>query len=181
MKAAILLRAINVGGRKLLMADFKAALAKGGFEKVQTIGAAGTAMVEAATKGETLEAEIEKLLKAECRMEVEVFVRDHGQMAEVVAGNPFKALAKAQPNYLAVSFLKAGAAGKAEVVAVREKIAGFGGPEEVEAGPGCLYLSYPDGQGQSKLTPVVIERATKLRGTARNWNTVTKLAELTRG
>ena len=54
------------------------------------------------------------------------------------------------------------------------------GPEEVEAGPGCLYIAYGEGMGHSKLTGAVIERALSLRGTGRNWNTVGKLAELTR-
>ena len=41
-----------------------------------------------------------------------------------------------------------------------------------------LYVIYPDGQGQSKLTNTIIERALATRGTARNWNTVLKLAAL---
>lgn len=177
-RQAIFLRAINVGGRKLLMADFKAALAKAGFGGVQTIGAAGTAVLEAQDAGPALEARVEALLADACGTAIDVFARDHAQLAKVVAANPFPDLARDKPAYLAVSFLK-GAVGQAEVAAVREKIAGFGGPEAVEAGPGCLYFSFPDGQGQSKLTPVVIERATRLRGTARNWNTVTRMAELT--
>ena len=178
MKFAVYLRAINVGGRKLLMADFKAAMAKAGFKDVQTIGAAGTAVIEAKASSETLEGEIEALLAADCGMAIEVFVRDHAQMAAIVKGNPFTRKVKDKPAFVAVSFLK-GPAGKGEVEAVREKIVGFGGPEEIGAGPECLYFSYPDGQGQSKLTPVVIERAVKLRGTARNWNTVVKMTELT--
>jgi uncharacterized protein (DUF1697 family) len=177
-KRAVYLRAINVGGRKLLMADFKACLAKAGFEDVKTIGAAGTAVIEASGPGAAIEAKIEALLAKDCGMEIEVFVRDHAEMAAVVKANPFVQQVKDKPAFVAVSFLK-GQAGKAEVEAVREKIAGFGGPEEIEAGPGCFYFSYPAGQGDSKLTPVVIERATKLRGTARNWNTVMKMAELT--
>jgi uncharacterized protein (DUF1697 family) len=179
-KAAVFLRAINVGGRKLLMADFKAALAKAGFKGVQTIGAAGTAVVEAEAAAPKLEAEIEAILAKACGMAIDVFVRDHAAMAAVVAGNPYAQQVKDQPAFVAVSFLK-GHAGTAEVGAIREKIAGFGGPEQVEAGPACLYFSYPEGQGQSKLTSVVIERATRLRGTVRNWNTVTKMAALTAG
>jgi uncharacterized protein (DUF1697 family) len=41
-----------------------------------------------------------------------------------------------------------------------------------------LYAVYPDGQGKSKLTNVVIEKALATRGTARNWNTVLKLQAL---
>ena len=36
---------------------------------------------------------------------------------------------------------------------------------------------YPDGQGNSKLTNAVIERKLGTSGTARNWNTVLKLAD----
>jgi uncharacterized protein (DUF1697 family) len=38
------------------------------------------------------------------------------------------------------------------------------------------YLVYPDGVGRSKLTNALIERHLETRGTARNWNTVKKLA-----
>jgi uncharacterized protein (DUF1697 family) len=35
---------------------------------------------------------------------------------------------------------------------------------------------YPDGIGTSKLTNAIIERKLGMNGTARNWNTVLKLA-----
>jgi len=41
-----------------------------------------------------------------------------------------------------------------------------------------LYITYPDGIGRSKLTGSLIERKLDTRGTARNWNTVTKLGTL---
>jgi uncharacterized protein (DUF1697 family) len=37
---------------------------------------------------------------------------------------------------------------------------------------------YPEGIGRSKLTIQKIEKTLGTRGTARNWNTVLKLAEL---
>ena len=50
----------------------------------------------------------------------------------------------------------------------------------MRAGERHLYIVYPDGMGLSKLTGTVIERTLSTRGTARNWNTVTKLAALAR-
>ena len=50
--------------------------------------------------------------------------------------------------------------------------------EEVRLGPGCLYIWFPQGAGVSKLANSFIERRLKVRGTARNWNTVLKLGEL---
>lgn len=43
-----------------------------------------------------------------------------------------------------------------------------------------LYAVYPDGQGRSKLTTALIERTLQTRCTARNWNTVLKIAEAVR-
>lgn len=42
-----------------------------------------------------------------------------------------------------------------------------------------LYVYYTDGSGRSKLSLVFIERTLKIKGTARNWNTVSKLLEFT--
>ncbi len=52
------------------------------------------------------------------------------------------------------------------------------GPERVELSGRHAWLVYPDGVGRSKLTNTVIERRLGVRGTARNWNTVLKLAAL---
>jgi uncharacterized protein (DUF1697 family) len=41
-----------------------------------------------------------------------------------------------------------------------------------------LYIVYPAGIGKSRLTNVLIEKKLGIRGTARNWNTVLKLAAL---
>jgi uncharacterized protein (DUF1697 family) len=52
------------------------------------------------------------------------------------------------------------------------------GPETVELDGRQLYAVYPAGQGTSKLTNALIESKLQTRGTARNWNTVLKLAAL---
>ena len=61
---------------------------------------------------------------------------------------------------------------------LRELRSWIPGRETIEAVGRELYIAYPDGIGASKLTGAVIERRLKTRGTARNWNTVTKLAAL---
>ena len=50
------------------------------------------------------------------------------------------------------------------------------GPEMVEARGPHAYIVYPAGVGTSKLTAAVIDAKLETRGTARNWNTVLKLA-----
>lgn len=175
-RVAVLLRAVNVGGTgKLPMADFKALLADLGHGEPKTLGAAGSAVVTAAAAVAEIEAELEEALRARLGLATEVFVRTHAELAAVLNANPFGEMAKAKPAGLIVAFAK-GDPTEAAVAALRDKITG---PEDVAAGPGCLYIAYGKGMGQSKLTGQIIERAIGLRSTGRNWNTVGKLAELT--
>jgi uncharacterized protein (DUF1697 family) len=55
-------------------------------------------------------------------------------------------------------------------------------PEEFSLGDRALYLYAPDGLGRSKLAEVLARPALLkgVTGTTRNWNTVTKLVEMTR-
>ncbi len=66
---------------------------------------------------------------------------------------------------MVVNFMR-GPATKAELEAMA-KTALTG--EEIKQGKDCLYIKFPNGQGPSKL------KMPKL-GSARNWNTVSKLA-----
>lgn len=52
------------------------------------------------------------------------------------------------------------------------------GPEKLYPQGRELYIFYTDGIGRSKLDNALIERRLKAAGTARNWNTVTKLLAL---
>jgi len=175
-KVGVFLRAINLSGRRLLMADFKRALEAAGHPDAQTVVATGNAVILAAAAGAALEARIEEALETTLGQSTEVFTRDGAELAAVVKANPFPKMATDDPSHLVVVFLNGQATADA-VETLRGKIKG---PEEVAAGPACLYACYPDDIGHSKLTAAMIERALKLRGTARNWNTVLKMAELAR-
>jgi uncharacterized protein (DUF1697 family) len=54
-------------------------------------------------------------------------------------------------------------------------------PDEVRIAGREVYAWYPNGMGRSKLTNTAIERHLGVRATMRNWNTVTKLAEIAAG
>ena len=82
--------------------------------------------------------------------------------------------AKADPGHLLMLCLK-DEPGRDAVTALQKAIVGR---EVVRARGRSLYVVYPDGVGRSKLTAVLIERKLGTRGTARNWNTVLKLAAL---
>lgn len=175
-RLAILLRAVNVGGAgKLAMADLKAVLETLGCAEPQTLGAAGSAIAMTAAQPTVLETELATALGTRLGLSTEVLVRGHAELAAVRAGNPFTRMAAEDPSRLIVFFLKA----EPEAAALAALDDVLSGPEQIAPGPRSLYVTYPAGQGTSKLTGAVLERALGLKGTARNWNTVGKLAALT--
>lgn len=102
-------------------------------------------------------------------LKTDVFVRTADQLDAVIAANPFKAFTKTNSTFMVVNFMR-GAASAVELEAMA-KTALTG--EEVKQGEFCLYIKFPRGQGPSKLKLPKV-------GTARNWNTVLKLAAAVR-
>ncbi|MBI3438344.1 MAG: DUF1697 domain-containing protein [Proteobacteria bacterium] len=162
-----LLRGVNLGGRKVVMSELRAACESAGFTDVETLIASGNLVLGSRLKGDKLEKKLEALILEELGLKTDVHVRDAAQLDAIIAANPFKAFAKSNPNFLVVYFMRTKASA-AEMEAM-EKTALTG--EEVKQGANCLYIKFPNGQGVSKLKLPKV-------GTARNWNTVTKLAAM---
>jgi uncharacterized protein (DUF1697 family) len=167
---AALLRGVNLGKHKVIMSELRAVCERAGFSEVRTLLASGNLVLRAALSSARLEAKLEKAILDGLGLKTDVFVRDGDDLKAIIAENPFKAFAKAQPSFLAVYFMRAPAsAAESETMAASTATG-----EEIKQGKGCLYIKFPEGQGRSKL------RLPKL-GTARNWNTVTKLAAMAAG
>jgi uncharacterized protein (DUF1697 family) len=173
-----LLRGINLAGNKMIaMADLRDLLATLGFTEVKSLLQSGNLIFGSARR---TPAQLEAFLAAETQkrlgVQADVFVRTASELADVVARNPFTAEAKSDPGHLLVIFLRDAPDAKA-AAALNAAIVG----REVARVIGRhAYVVYPDGVGRSKLSHAIIEKKLGTRGTARNWNTVTKLAELVR-
>ncbi len=172
-RVAGLLRAVNVGGRKLLMEDLRRIAAEAGFADPKTLLASGNVLFGTTLSPQQAEAALEAAIHKDLGLAADVMVRDLDQLKAVIAANPFPKQAKDEPNRLMAMFLTGEPAAGPEVLE-SACVAG----EVVKPGPGCLYIWFPNGAGTSKLSNVVIERRLKVRGTSRNWNTVGKLAML---
>lgn len=169
---AALMRAVNVGGKgSLPMAEVRAMLAEAGFADPQTLLASGNAVLGSDLKPGEIEARFEAGIEKRFGFKTDVLVRDLAQLERIIAENPFPEFAKERPSTFIVYFLRGEVGGD---LADLKPFCVFG--EEIAVGPGCLYLCYPEGSGNSKLSGAVIERKLKVRGTGRNWNTVGKLA-----
>jgi uncharacterized protein (DUF1697 family) len=176
MKTCIaLVRAINVGGRNCVgMEALRQFVTDLGLAEVRSLLQSGNLVFQ--TKLRT-EAEVERLLEAEAKerlgFQTNFFVRTAEQWTEIIDSNPFPKEAKQDPARLIVFFLKRPAT--ADTIAALQ--AAITGPEIIRAKGNQAYISYPDGMGRSRLTIAVLEK--KLgSGTARNWNTVMKLAAM---
>ena len=124
-----------------------------------------------------MESLLEKASAKEFGFATDFFVRTGKDLERILTSNPLPRAAKDDPGRLVVLFLKnhVSAATVADLqrsIRDREQVRGEG--REV-------YLVYPDGIGRSRLTLPTIEKKLGTRGTARNWNTVTKLAALVAG
>jgi uncharacterized protein (DUF1697 family) len=169
-----LLRAVNVGGRKLLMAELRQLALDVGLAAPRTLIQSGNLVFASALGDAALEGLLERETLARLGVATDFVVRGPDEWREIIAANPHHAMAKDDPSHLMVMVLKA-PPGAAELAALRAWIPGR---ERVEAVGRQLYITYPDGAGDSKLTNTAIERRLGVRGTSRNWNTVTKLAAM---
>jgi uncharacterized protein (DUF1697 family) len=170
-----LLRAVNVGGTgKVAMADLRAFALKLGFANPQTLLQSGNLVFASDKKPKDIEALLESQAREHLGIAIEFFLRTAKEWDTLIARNPFAEEASRDPGRtIAMPLKKAPTA-----TAVKALQAAIKGPERVATVGACLYAVYPDGQGQSKLTNRLIESKLETRGTARNWNTVLKLAAL---
>jgi uncharacterized protein (DUF1697 family) len=159
------LRAVNVGGtRKLPMAELRALVEAAGFTHVRTYIASGNLLFESPLREADIKTALAARLSDYMGQPVGVIVRTARELADVRAANPFP---EALPARTVAIFLDAPPPADA--------LARMSGRVDEQAALGVreIYVHYPSGMGQSKL------RITAgLAGTARNMNTIAKLAGL---
>lgn len=173
------LRGINVGGNKTIrMEALKGLFDALSFTGVRThLNSGNVVFVSDEKDRPRLSKLIGDAIEKEFGFRPAVILRSVFDLQKIVKKNPFADAAKADPSHLLVMLLvamphKHAAARLAEV---------YGGPEEIRIAGDTVYLTYPNGIGKSKLTNTLLEKHLRVVGTARNWNTVVKLLEITAG
>ncbi|MFI0719550.1 DUF1697 domain-containing protein [Streptomyces sp. NPDC021224] len=173
-----LLRGINVGGRaKVPMQTLRELLAALGGTDVRTLLQSGNAVFthEECDPGR-LEAALRQALADELGLDITCMVRTAADLARVVAANPFDMTDVNGSRFLVV-FLS-GPVPPDRIAAL--DLAAYA-PDELRAGEREIYAHFPDSIRDSKLAARLTDRGLGLAATSRNWNTVTKLLELTGG
>jgi uncharacterized protein (DUF1697 family) len=169
MKAFIaLLRAVNVGGTgKLPMTELKSMCEAAGFKSVKTFIASGNVVFQSAKTEAQVKAALEAALAKYAGKPVGVMVRTAAEMAAVLAENPFPE----RPGNATVAIFLDKAPPADALAAISGKA-----DEELRLGRREIYVFYGQGMGTSKLKIPAAKT-----GTARNMNTVAKLAEMAAG
>jgi len=175
---AALLRGINVGGKKKVpMAELRQLMEGLGHDAVRTHLQSGQAVFASGHgDAESLADELTQAIEKRFGFSVDVIVRDHAYLRAIVEACPFPA-AELEAKQLHVTYFSGPVdADRFEEIDQQAYL-----PEEFRLGDRALYLYTPDGLGRSKLAVHLAKpRINKgLIATTRNWNTATKLVELT--
>jgi uncharacterized protein (DUF1697 family) len=160
-----LLRGINLmGSTTLRMADLKAIAGELGLERPRTFIASGNLLFTSDKSEAAIKSALGDAVRAHMSRDVGVMVRTAKEMAEVADANPF---ADEPGNKVVAIFLDEKP--PADAVKAAKNVV----DERMALGTREIYVHYPSGQGKSKLR---IPAAAS--GTARNMNSVKKMAEL---
>ena len=155
------------------MGDLRTMLESLGYEDVRTHLQSGNAIFSAGSgKDATLERNISAAIKATFGMEVAVLVRTAAEIASVVDANPFIARG-ADTSELHATFLAA--APPAAKIAAVDGDASV--PDEFAVGDRVIYVRLRNGVMGSRLPDW--DKVLGIRTTTRNWNTTTRLRDLT--
>jgi len=168
-----MLRGVNVGGNKRIRMERLRGLCQAiGLENPQTLLQSGNVVFDAGNRDAAMVRKaLEAAIEAEFAFRAAVLIRAAAEMAAAIRVNPFEREAVDDPSHLLVMFLEAEPVG----AAVERLSTGHVGPEKIAVRGREAYLYYPAGIGRSKLTNAVLEKGLGVSGTARNWNTATRL------
>ena len=175
---AAFLRGINVGGRSLLaMADLKSALHDAGLADARTYLQSGNVVVNPRSGGPVeLGETMERVIEGIAGRPIRVMVRTRDELDGIVGGNPLwdESL---KPASLHTVFL--------EAAPDPDRVAGLdpdrSPPDRFAVSGREIYLHYPQGSGRSRLNLEYFEKTLGVAGTARNWNTVTRVRLMLEG
>ncbi len=162
-----LLRGINVGGTgKLPMADLRSILQSLGAQDVQTYIQSGNAVFSGSLRAEDISTAVEKAFGFRPRC----MVLSADTLRAATRANPFEVT---DPKEMHLFFLE-----RQPQIDPDTLSPDANGVERWHLGDKVFYLYSPGGLSKSKLA-ARLERRLGVAATARNWNTVTKLAGMT--
>lgn len=163
-----LVRAVNVTGTGILPKERLKAMGEAcGFDNCRTFINSGNLLFVSDLAESTVKRRLEEKVAEHFGKAVPVHVRSGKEMAEAVKRNPFK---DNHPSRVMAQFID-----EKPVKAMLDEARDVK-DERLALGPRLIYVSYGEGIGKSKLKLPAIKQ-----GTARNMNSVARMADLLAG
>ena len=168
-----MLRAVNVGGHSKIKMDALRALYESlKLRDPQTYVQSGNVIFSTDERDLVLLTKrIQNGIARHFGFRPDVILRTAPELRDVVARNPFAKRRNIEPSKLLVTFLVSIPSTEALDTICKFK----SDPEELRIDGRELFIHFPNGMGNSKLSWPKIERMLKTPGTGRNWNSVTKM------
>lgn len=156
------------------MADLLASLTEMGYADVRTHLQSGNVLLTAGVKSaDAVARQVEAFLVKRYGFAIPVIARTAGDLAEVVAADPLREVATDPARY-AVTFLNE----SPKQAVLRQLQKQDFGPEQFTVLGREVYQWCPGGQHESPMVKALAKAGVTTTGTARNWRTVTRLADL---
>lgn len=172
-----LLRGINVGGhRKILMADLRNLLLDNDCRNVQTYIQSGNIICDYDGSAQSLRKLISTLIKENYGYDVPVITTTNDSLIEASQNNPFLS-DKPEIDRLYLTFLEKKPKKEDMIKLLEIEISG----DKFEVFNNYIFIQYESRYSNSKLTNDFFEKNLKMTATTRNWKTVMKLLEMSKG
>lgn len=165
---AVWLRAVNVGGRKVPMADLRALASGLGLGDPRTLLASGNLLVTSPDDAEGVRTRLERALQERFGFAVECVAVPHARLRTLADACPFGG------DHTHVVFF----AGIPDADALRRARERASVREVIEPGEGVWYVDFGDGVADSKLAVALPRLLAPAVSTVRNLRTVVKLAAM---
>lgn len=168
-----MLRGVNVGPHnRIKMDELRAVYKRLGFDDPRTYVQSGNVIFSTKDKDiKQIALKIQDGIEKKFKFRPEVIVRSADDLRRAIAVSPFADRPSLEPSKILVTFLSGPPAREAHTVF--EKFRDY--REEIHLRGAELYIYFPNGAGKSKLPWSSVEKLLKVTGTARNWNSVTKM------
>lgn len=171
-----MLRGVNVGGHnKIKMEALRALYESLKFADPRTYVQSGNVIFRTKEKNSpALAKKIQNAIERKFGFRPEVVLRTADELRAAIAASPFATRRELEPGKILVTFLAGDPGPESHATLLTFKAY----REELHLIGRELYIYFPDGAGKSKLPWSKVEKLVQTTGTARNWNSVTKMLEM---
>ena len=156
------------------MAELREVLTNAGFSNARTYIASGNALVDTDLTSKEVEKRVHDLIKEHIGPALAVFARTGDQLQAVLDENPFKEGYDISRTFFTL-FQEPPSRDKVAKLLTQDFL-----PEELRFSDHAAYLFIPGSAARSQLSSISLGKLLGVSATSRNFNTLTKLVEMSR-